>query len=283
MEDHRSQRALADVLAEVEGWAPDTVAVGVTDPTGTLATHGPVEQVLPFTSVTKPLAAYAILIAIQDGTIALDEPVEVDGAHDGITVRHLLAHAGGLPMDEGGPVTAVGQKRIYSNWGFDVLAQLTEERLDLPFDDHLDIEVLTPLGMSGTRLDGSPADAGEGTVADLLAFARELLDPQLLDRELFEVATRPVFAELGGVVPGFGRQEPNPWGLGFEVRDEKDPHWTGSEHAAETFGHFGGSGSFLWVDPRRDLAAVLLADQEFGGWAKEVWPAFNDAILAAAP
>jgi len=283
VDDDKPQRPLADVLAEVEGWEPDTVAVGVTDPTGTLATHGPVEQVLALTSVTKPLAAYAILIAVQDGIVALDEPVEVDSANDGITVRHLLAHASGLPMDEGGGVTTVGEKRIYSNWGFDVLGQLVSERVDLPFDDHLDVEVLTPLGMTDTRLDGSPAHAGEGTVTDLLAFARELLDPQLLEPDLFDAATRPVFAELEGVVPGFGRQQPNPWGLGFEVRGDKDPHWTGGRHAPETFGHFGASGSFLWVDPSRDLAAVVLADQDFGRWAKEAWPAFNDAILAAAP
>jgi len=295
VDDDQTQQALADVLAQVDDWDPDTVAVGVTDPKTTLATHGPVDQVLRFASVTKPLAAYAILIAIRDGAVALDEPVEVDGANDGandgkngrdngggaITVRHLLAHASGLPMDEGAPVTTPGEKRIYSNWGFEVLGRLVSDRIDMPFADHLDVEVLAPLGMSDTRLGGSPAHAAEGTVTDLLAFARELLDPQLLDRELFDEATRPVFAGLDGVVPGFGRQRPNPWGLGFEIRGAKDPHWTGGRHAPETFGHFGASGSFLWVDPTRDLAAALLADQDFGGWAKEAWPAFNDAILAA--
>jgi len=284
VDDDQSQRALAEVLADVDDWEPDTIAVGVTGPTRTLATHGPVDQVLPFASVTKPLAAYAILIAIQDGVIALDEPVDVDRANDAdvITVRHLLAHASGLPMDEGAPVTTVGKKRIYSNWGFEILGRLVSERVGMPFPDHLDVEVLVPLGMTDTRLDGSPAYAAEGTVTDLLAFARELLDPHLLDAELFDDATRPVFAGLDGVVPGFGRQRPNPWGLGFEIRDDKDPHWTGGRHAPETFGHFGASGSFVWVDPTRDLAAALLADQDFGRWAKEAWPAFNDAILAAA-
>jgi hypothetical protein len=48
-----------------------------------------------------------------------------------------------------------------------------------------------------------------------------------------------------GVVPGFGRQSRSDWGLGFEIRDRKAPHWTGQRNSPPTFGHFGRSGSFL--------------------------------------
>lgn len=62
------------------------------------------------------------------------------------------------------------------------------------------------------------------------------------------------------------------------MRDHKRPHWTGRSNAASTFGHFGGSGTFLWVDPEVGLGCVALTDREFGDWALEVWPSFSDAV-----
>ena len=88
------------------------------------------------------------------------------------------------------------------------------------------------------------------------------------------------FPGLSGVVPDLGRFDPNDWGLGFELRDAKSPHWTGTRNSARTFGHFGGSGTFLWVDPEAGLACCCLTDLEFGPWAKEAWPRFSDAVLA---
>lgn len=273
---------LSEVLAVVDDWEVDTVAVGVTDADGTLATHGPVDQVLALASVTKPLAAYAVLVAVRDGLLHLDEPAGPK-ADEGATVRHLLAHAGGLPPDEGGVMTtAPGTRRIYSNWGFDVLGELVAERVGEPFADHLEHEVLHPLGMDHTVLEGSPARAGRSTVTDLLAFARELLRPDLLDADLHAEATAVAFPGLDGVVPGYGRQSPCDWSLGFEVKGSKDPHWTGSRLDPSTFGHFGQSGSFLWIDPTRGLAAAELADRDFAGWAKRGWPDLQDAIVAAS-
>jgi CubicO group peptidase (beta-lactamase class C family) len=273
---------LRDVLARVDDWAPETVAVGVTDADATLAAHGPIDAVLPFASVTKPLSAYAVLLAVQHGAVHLDEPAGPKAA-EGATVRHLLAHASGLPPDHGGVMTtAPERRRIYSNWGFDVLSDLVAERVGLPFADHLDHEVLHPLGMSATTLDGSAAADARGTVTDLLAFARELLAPTLLDADLHAEATTVAWPELDGVVPGYGRQSPCEWALGFEVKGTKDPHWTGSRLAPSTYGHFGRSGSFLWVDPTRGLAAAELADRDFGSWAIEAWPPFQDAVVAAA-
>ncbi|MEX0836113.1 MAG: serine hydrolase domain-containing protein [Nitriliruptor sp.] len=273
---------LGEVLGEVEGWLPDTVAVGVTDVDGTLSEHGDTGEVLGLASVTKPLAAYAVLIAVRDGLVHLDEPAGPK-ADQGATVRHLLAHASGLPMDEGGVMTTVpGKRRIYSNWGYEILGELVGERVGVSFGDHLAHEVLEPLGMASTVLDGSPAKDGRGTVSDLLRFARELLAPTLLDGELHEAATTIAFPDLDGVVPGYGRQSPCDWGLGFELKGAKSPHWTGDALDASTFGHFGRSGSFLWVDPTRGLAAAELADRDFDRWAKEAWPGFNDRVVAAA-
>ena len=69
--------------------------------------------------------------------------------------------------------------------------------------------------------------------------------------------------------------EPNDWGLTFELRDAKSPHWTGSRNSQRTFGHFGASGTFLWVDPDAGVACGVLTDRRFGDWAKEAWPALQ--------
>jgi CubicO group peptidase (beta-lactamase class C family) len=90
------------------------------------------------------------------------------------------------------------------------------------------------------------------------------------------------FPGLVGVLPGYGRMEPNDWGLGFELRDTKEPHWTGRRNSPRTFGHFGQSGSFLWVDPEAGLACACLSDRRFGDWAKKAWPRLSDAVVAEA-
>jgi CubicO group peptidase (beta-lactamase class C family) len=150
----------------------------------------------------------------------------------------------------------------------------------MPFAAYLRAAVLEPLALEHTRLDSSPAWAARGPLTDLLAFGRELLAPSVLAPETLAEATAVVFPGLVGVLPGFGRQDPNDWGLGFEVRDEKSPHWTGRRNSPRTFGHFGRAGSFLWVDPDAGLACASLGDRDFGGWAADAWPALSDAVLA---
>lgn len=265
-----NDRNLEDAL---EGLGPTTIATGVTTSRATATRVGPVEEVLPLASVTKPLAAYAVLVAVDQGRVELSD--DVDG--EGRTVRHLLAHASGLPPAEGGPVTAVEKRRIYSNWGFELLGAHVEAAVRRPFAEWLRTQVLVPLGMHDTVLDGSPAKDGAGTVADLLRFGRELLAPTLVGPDLAEELCRAQWPDLDGVLPGYGRQEPNPWGLGFEVRDGKDPHWTDGRLPASTFGHFGQSGSFLWVARESGCAAAFLCDEAFGQWAVDGWPAVTAA------
>ena len=88
------------------------------------------------------------------------------------------------------------------------------------------------------------------------------------------------FPGLDGVLPGFGRQEPNDWGLGLELRDGKSPHWTGSGTRPQTFGHFGAERHVPLGRPRRGIALGCLTDLEFGDWAVEAWPRLADAVLA---
>jgi CubicO group peptidase (beta-lactamase class C family) len=270
---------VSEALARIDDLDVDTAAVGVTDGAATLATHGPTDQPLPLASVTKLLTAYAVLIAARDGALHLDEPAGPT-ADKGATVRHLLAHAAGLPFEPNAPTQTPERRRVYSNWGYQVLGDLVAERVGLPFAEHLELEILEPLGMSSTRLEGHPGAGGIGTVDDLLAFVRELLVPKLLDTETIAEATRVAFPGLVGVLPGFGRQRPNDWGLGFELKGDKSPHWTGDSLPPSAFGHFGQSGSFLWVDPEAGIGSAFLADRDFGRWAASFWPGLIDAMHA---
>jgi len=267
-----------DVLAAADDWPVATVVVGVTDARATVATHGPTDQDFWWASITKILTAWATLIVVQDGMLHLDEPAGPEGS----TVRHLLAHASGLPPAEGGHTVRAEHRRIYSNHGYEVLADLVADRVGLPFAEHLDVEVLQPLGMTATRLEGSPAADAHGTMADLLILARELLDPTLLDEPLATEAARVQFPGLRGVLPSYGRHDDNAWGLGPEVRAAKSPHWTGPAQPPTTFGHFGMSGSYLWVDRDAGVAAGCLADGGFDQWAIDAWAPFNDRVWQAA-
>jgi CubicO group peptidase (beta-lactamase class C family) len=263
-----------EALRQIESWDCRNAAAGVVGREGVVGVQGDPEHEFRWASVTKPVTALAALVALEEGTIDLDEAAGPQGS----TVRHLLAHASGLPLNDGPPITAPGRRRIYSNQGFEVLAELVEAAAEMPFAAYLDEAVLRPLGL-GARLQGSPAWGLAGSLGDLLAIAAELLEPTLVAGETLDEATSVHFAGLVGVLPGFGRQERNDWGLGFELRDEKQPHWTGSRNSPATFGHFGAAGTFLWVDPVAGLACACLTDREFGEWAREAWPALADAVL----
>jgi CubicO group peptidase (beta-lactamase class C family) len=264
-----------EALRQVEAWPAQHTAVAVLGPEGELGATGPRDREFRWASVTKLATAYACLVAAEEGTLDLDEPAGPPGA----TVRHLLAHASGLPFDASTPIAQPGERRIYSNTGFELLAETLAARAEMPFVEYLRGAVLEPLAMSA-ELRGSPAADLWGSLDDLLRLARELLRPRLIAPETLAEAVSTAFPGLVGVLPDFGRQEPNDWGLGFELRDGKQPHWTGTRNSPRTFGHFGASGTFLWIDPDVHLACACLTDLDFGPWAKEAWPRLSDAILS---
>ena len=267
-------------LKQIEEWGAGHASAGVVRSGEVVATHGPTDETLRWASVTKLVTALATLVAAEEGVVDLDEPAGPDGS----TVRHLLAHASGLPFEPGAPAQPPERRRVYSNVGFETLADHVAARAEMPFADYLAAGVLEPLGMKA-ELRGSAASELHGSLEDLLLFARELQIPTLVAPETLAEATSIQFPGLVGVVPDLGRFDPNDWGLGFELRDEKSPHWTGTHNSPRTFGHFGGSGAFLWVDPDAELALGLLTDRDFDDWsdeAKRVWPELSDAVLAEA-
>ncbi len=266
-----------DALRQIEEWPTEHAATGVTTADRLIGVHGDTARVFGWASVTKPVVALAALVAVEEGVIDLDDPAGPPGS----TIRHLLAHASGLAPEAGSPLAEPGRRRIYSNHGFEVLAEAVAERAEMPFGDYLHHAVLDPLDLRA-ELVGSAAGGIQGTLADALAIGRELLRPRLLAPETLAEATTVQFPGLVGVLPSFGRMDPNDWGLGVELRDGKSPHWTGTRNSPRTFGHFGASGTFLWIDPDAGLACACLTDLRFGDWAKEAWPRLSDAVLTEA-
>jgi CubicO group peptidase (beta-lactamase class C family) len=266
---------LTAALRAIDTWDAEHAAAALVGRSGVLDQHGDTDRVFRWASVTKLATALAVLTAIDDETIDLDEPAGPPGS----TVRHLLAHASGLPFDGTTMLAQPGTRRIYSNSGFDALGALLEERDGRPFAVALTDRLLAPLGMAGTELIDRPSQGLHGPLVDAAALARELLLSTLVSVDTFDAATTVAFPGLKGVLPGVGSFDPLDWGLGFEIRDGKVPHWTGVRNSAATFGHFGGAGTFIWVDPVVDVALVCLTDRDFGPWALEAWPAFSDAII----
>jgi CubicO group peptidase (beta-lactamase class C family) len=274
---------IEDLLARhTAGW-PGTAAVGAVlrpphpgaEPPVTGV--GPVDEPFPWASVSKLLVALSCFVAIEEGSLSLDDPAGPPGS----TLAHLLAHASGLPYEGGLPVAPPARRRIYSNSGIEAATAHLEKACRMTFGEYLSAGVLEPLGMGSVSLKGSPAKGATGSLRDLLRLATELMLPRLVSQATLSQATSVAWPALAGVLPGFGRQNPCDWGLGPEIRGHKSPHWTGAQNSPATYGHFGQSGSFLWVDPGAGVALAALSDTPFGDWAKRAWPALSDAVLSS--
>jgi CubicO group peptidase (beta-lactamase class C family) len=274
---HAPSIAPVRALEQVDRWPAKTVSVGVVADGEVAATRGPRQREFRWASVTKLATALAVLVAAEEGTIDLDEPAGPPAS----TVRHLLAHASGLPFEGREPISPPGRRRTYSNAGFELVAELVASRAEMTFTEYLHASVIEPLGMSA-ELRGSAASQLFGSLDDLLALGRELLAPTVIAHETLAEATSVQFPGLAGVIPDLGRFDPNDWGLGFELKDKKAGHFSGTKTSSRTFGHWGGSGTFLWVDPQARVACACLTDLDFGDWAKEAWPRLSDAVLDEA-
>ena len=260
-------------LRQIDDWPVPFAAAGVLTADGRVATHGDTSHVVRLASVSKPVAALALLVAAEEGVVDLDEPAGPPGS----TVRHLLAHASGLPFEGREPIAPPGRRRIYSNEGFRVLAAQLAAAAEMPFAEYVRAAVCEPLTI-GLDPSGDPGSGMHASVADLVAVARELLAPTLVAAETLAEMTSVQFPGLSGVLPDHGRFDPLDWGLGVQL-NTRPPSWMGTRASGRAFGHFGGSGTFVWVDPEVGAACVVLTGREFGEWAKEVWPAFSDAVL----
>ena len=256
-----------DALHQIDDWDVPFAAAGVTRAGETIATRGDTSHRVRLASVSKPVTALATLVAAEEGVLDLDEPAGPPGS----TVRHLLAHTSGLPFEGEAPIAPPGRRRIYSNQGFEALGGHLSGRAEMPFAEYVRAAVVEPLGLA-LDPEGHPGAGMHAALDDVLSLGRELLAPRLVAEETHAEMVRVQFPGLDGVLPD--------WGLGVELKGEKTPHWSGSRTSPSTYGHFGGSGTFLWVDPERGLACAALTTREFGDWAKQAWPRLADAVLA---
>lgn len=275
-----------EALRLVTDWPVNRYAAATIAPDGVVTTIG---EAAPFrlASLSKPLAAWALLVAVEEGTVALDAPLDpaADRVPAGVTLRHLLAHAAGFGFEGDEPIAPPEQRRIYSNTGIERAADVLARAAAMPFEAYLREAVFEPLGMHDTHLDGSPAHGVWSTAGDVARFLIETRTPRVVSRGTRDEAIRPQYPDLGGIVPGVGRFQPCPWGLGFELHGDKSPHWMGRTNSAAAYGHFGGAGTMMWADPEAGAATVALTDRPFDEWAIEalrVWPDYSDAVLAEA-
>ncbi len=266
-------------LDQIDGWDVPTAAAAVFDATGVVDRHGTTSRRFRLASVSKVLTAITVHVAIEEGSISLDDGA---GPADS-TVRHLLAHASGLAPD--GEAQVLGppaNRRIYSNTGFEVLADHVASATGIDFADYSDAALIQTLALEATDVSGSPAHGHHSSADDLCAILHAVVSDALLAPATVEALTTPAFPDLAGVLPGYGKQGPNPWGLGVEVRGNKHPHWTSPDNGPRTWGHFGQSGTFVWWDPDAGggLGLVALTDRDFGAWAVDAWPPLATAVLA---
>lgn len=266
-------------LAVVDGWDVPNVAAAAFDSTGVRWRHGDAERTFALASVSKIFTAVTTMIAVEEGTVGLDDPVGPPGS----TLRHLLSHASGLAPDEHTPPLAEpGTRRIYSNLGFATLAAHVADRADMAFGEYAHAALVDPLALSATDLSGAPARGFTASVSDVCRMLLAVVNHEVLAPSTVSAMVTPAFGSLSGVLPGYGSQDPNPWGLGVEIRGTKSPHWTADANSPATWGHFGQTGTFAWFDPDAGIGLVVLTDRDFGPWAVDAWPQLSAMVLSAA-
>ena len=147
-----------EALHLVTSWPVEHVTAAVVTAAGS-DTIGDTERIYRLASLTKPMVAWAVMVGVEEGIVALDAPLRFATAPDGVTLRHLLAHAGGFGFDGDEPIAAPARRRIYSNTGIERAAD----------------ELAAAAGMA---FHGLPARSGVGTArhgehdAERLASAR---------------------------------------------------------------------------------------------------------------
>jgi CubicO group peptidase (beta-lactamase class C family) len=260
-------------LRQIDDWPVEFAAAGVVAPAGRQFVHGDATRAVRLASVSKPITALAVLIAAEEGVVDLDEPAGPPGS----TVRHLLAHTSGLPFEGTEPIARPEHRRIYSNEGFRVLGAQLAKHAEMPFAEYVRAAVCSPLEL-GLDPTGDPGSGMHASLVDVLAIGREFLRPRLLAEETRDEMISVQFPGLSGVLPDHGRFDPLDWGLGVQL-NTRPPSWMGGRTSSRAFGHFGGTGTFLWVDPVAEVVCAAVTTREFDEWAKEAWPRLADAVL----
>lgn len=260
-----------------DGWpgSPAYVVMRLTEGSvERVAEHGDLDEVRDWASVSKLAVAMAFGVEMDWDLHSYTEMVGPQGAN----FANLLSHSSGLGLEEGDPVVPIATKRVYSNYGVDLaVARIVAGSSAQTW---LDDRVFTPLGMTTTSLEGRAASGVRGSTNDLATFALAWMRSDLLAPATRDRLIRAYLPDLAGIVPGFGRFTPCPWGMGPEIRGDKQ-HWMG-DWPARSFGHFGQSGALVLVNVDEAIAVVATSTEPFGAWATQLWPSWTSAARALA-
>ena len=260
----------------VEEWPAGSAAAVVRLDGGVeavLASDGDLSVERPWASVSKLAVALAMGVEHDWGLHDLDESVGPQGA----TIANLLSHSAGLGLEEDDRRAPIATRRVYSNYGVDLAVAAVVGEADAP--SWLDRRIFVPLGMTGTRLEGRPAAGVVGPTRDLITLAVAWLRPDAVARATRDRMITPYLPDLDGVVPGFGRFSPCPWGIGPEIHGAKR-HWMGDWPPA-SFGHFGMSGALVLLDAAAGFGVVATSPEPFGPWAVDLWPRWTSDVRSS--
>ena len=146
-------------LDKISQWPVDNVAGALIGPNG-VDTIGDTAREYDIKSVTKPVVALGVMLAVEEGAVELDQPAGPEGS----TLRHLLSHASGVDFDSREAKRPVEDRRIYSSAGYEWAAEIVADATGMDFPVYLQEGLFEPLGMNSTRLEGS---AGHGLISSV--------------------------------------------------------------------------------------------------------------------
>lgn len=264
-------------------------------------------------SLTKVVATTTAVMQLwEQGRIRLGDPVtgylpKFQGGKSDITVRDLLTHFSGLRPDvdlvpawsgeatgialalKDKPVATPGQRFIYSDINFILLAEVVRAVSGQRIDQYAAEHIFKPLGMKDTSFLPSPAllpriaptertdgkilhgvvhdpttrymggVAGHAglftTAADLSRFADMLLSGGELDgKRILSQAT-----VIKMTSPASPAAQPDIRGLGWDI-DSRFSSNRGELYPVGSFGHTGFTGTSIWIDPATRSYVILLSN-----------------------
>jgi CubicO group peptidase (beta-lactamase class C family) len=262
------------------------------------------DTIFDLASLTKPLA-----------TAALARTLDLDAAvRDGVTVRHLLAHASGLPAWKAlgssrrevleqvwrEPLeTPPGTVARYSDLGFILLGDFIERTRGRALDALFTDEIAGPAGVDTRfgplppelRSRCAPCEGLQGVVHDenaramggvaghagLFSTARDVSRLVAAWVEAWH-ADDPRVREFwrGSDVPG------STWCLGWD-RPSAQGSSAGTRWPRDGVGHLGFTGTSIWIDPPRRRWVVLLSNRveptRENEKIKQLRPALHDLVV----
>lgn len=274
------------------------------------------ESVFLVGSVAKPITATLVLQGCAEGRLDLDGAVAAvlgvriaNGAGDGITVRQLLAHTGGLDgdvfedvgsnddclaryavlVDRFEMMSAPGVLFNYCNAGYALLGRLAEIAFEGVYDDLVEARVFgaadattrpeaalfrAPARGHAVDAEGRAARTVSPPLSRALGPAGFTLRASARDLAAFAAAR---FADTAIREPEVTLPDGTAWGLGWKLIMDRGVAFVGHD------GGIANQSAALWFAPEHRLAVALCANAPMGkAWSQFAWPVF-EAVCGAAP